>query len=237
MFKYILALILIAGVVLPMDQAKAYAPCSNDCAFNTKYKLLCNQQAVQENALFFPFEQFFQNTSIEFKAAGFYPFKERPRRIYATVWPDLGLEVAKIFYDRLQVWLGVDYIFTNGKSTALRKKTHLNFLPVSLGVNFLFPVNYCVTAYLGAGGVYSNLWLKNHSQFFRKNVNSSGFGGEAKIGLNCCLYDCVNIDTFVNYFYQSFSFKNHKASDGGFIKRNNLDLSGLKLGVGVNVMF
>lgn len=234
MLKNILAILFVAVIVLPMDLIKAYEIREN----NSKYELAC-QQALEKDVqeIFLPLDEYFQNTSLEFKLGGFVPFAQRSRRIYADVWWDLGFEATKTFCTRYQAWIGLDYIFTNGESTELDKKTRLNFIPLSLGISYLYPINSCLTAYLGVGGVYSFLWIRDHSKYFRNRVNNNGFGGIIKTG--CYYYLCENIyiDAFLNYFYQYFTFRNHKAKDSGFVQRNNINLSGLKFGLGVEVRF
>lgn len=237
MLKYILALLLVVGVVLPLDRIKAYEisdcrPCSN------KY-LLLSAKAVEQNSppFFIPIKEFFQNTSLELRIGGFYPLKKKPRRIYKEVWGSIGLEATKTLCKNLQAWLGFDYIFSNGQSTVLKKKSNFNLLPLSLGVSYLQPITCNTIAYLGIGGTYSFLLLRNHSRFFRKRVNESAFGGIAKTGLYFCLWDSVYADLFVNYFYHYFTFSKHKSSNGGFLERNNVNLSGINLGLGLNVTF
>ncbi len=245
MLKYVLALLVVVELVLPFKWLTAYE--IEDCRPYTNKYLLVSSQALEKNVtpLCMPIKEFFQNISLDLKLGGFYPLAKKTRntdstktrRIYPIIWVNAGLVVTKTFCNRFQTWFGIDYIFTNGESTILKKKSHFNLLPLSLGVSYLQPISCNTIAYLGVGGTYSFLWIRNHSKHFLTRVNHSGFGGIAKAGFYYWLWDKAYVDAFVNYFYQYFTFRKHKATDGGYIQRNDVNLSGLSFGLGLKIMF
>lgn len=173
--------------------------------------------------------------TLEGRFSAFFPLKSRAREIYNDALPCLELQVATTLCDCWQPWFNASYIWSNGHSS-LGDKTQLSILPLSLGVNYIFPLCDCIDWYIGAGALYSFLRTEDHSPYVHEHVRKNTWGGTAKLGFYYQWTECLFLEGFLDYVYQKFNFKTDEDSVP-FVVRNDVDLSALKLGVGLGFRF
>jgi hypothetical protein len=172
--------------------------------------------------------------SVSAQTAVFIPLDSKVRRIYGSALPAFTLE-GNWKYQCWNVWLNSSYIFGNGHAIGSSDKTHLNLVPITFGLKYIYTLCNSTDLYLGLGGSYGFLNIRDHSDFVHKKVSKNRFGGIVKSGI---IYNyCENIffEGFFNYTYQRFTFS--KTSNDPFVYRHDADLSSLQLGAGVGMKF
>ena len=187
-------------------------------------------------------DDFFSNTScctgfsLDAKYAAFFPLDSRVRKIYGSSLPMFTLEANMKTSRCLEVWLDTSYVFGNGHSCSCDKnKTHLNFVPISLGVKYIYSLCDRTDFYIGAGPCYSFFNTKDHSEFVHENTSKNNWGAIVKSGFIYHYNECMFLEGFFNYMYQKFSFG--KRSDDPFVYRHDANLSSLQLGVALGWNF
>lgn len=173
--------------------------------------------------------------TLEAKFAAYFPLEKRARKIFHKALPNFEIEAATTWCD-WQPWFNVGYIWDNGRSRGCHDKTKLEVIPLSLGVNYLIPMCNCIDAYVGAGAVYSFLRTRDHSEFVHEHVRKNAWGGVVKAGFYYNYSECVFFEGFVNYVYTRFRFRNDR-DELPFVQRNDVNFSGIKVGVGVGFKF
>lgn len=175
--------------------------------------------------------------TIAAKFAAYFPLERRARKVFHNALPNFEVEVATTWCD-WQPWFNVGYIWDNGRSRGCHEKTRLSVVPLSLGVNYIIPMCNCIDAYIGAGAVYSFLRTRDHSDFVRNHhPHRNAWGAIVKAGFYYNYSECVFFEGFVDYVYTHFHFKRHRDEDDLFVTRHDVNLSGIKLGVGVGFKF
>ena len=172
---------------------------------------------------------------VETKVSAFFPSSKIIRRIYSDTVPYYELEIAKTFCNDWQVWLGVGFLSNDGRAIGCKNKTSFRLIPITLGLKYLYSVNSCMDLYTGAGACWSFLKNKDHSPFVHKNISDEALGGIFKLGFIYRIKERVFIDIFTEYLYQHFSFKRHY--EDHYTIRHNLNMSGLKIGLGLGFNF
>lgn len=172
---------------------------------------------------------------VEAKISAFVPSSKIIRRIYSDAIPYYELEVAKPFCNDWQVWLGVGYLSNDGHSIGCENKTSFQLVPVTFGLKYLYSINPCMDLYTGAGACWSFFKNKDHSPFVHQNISNNALGGIFKLGFIYRIKEHVFIDIFTEYLYQNFSFKHHY--EDHYTIRNNLNMSGFKIGGGLGFNF
>jgi outer membrane protein W len=177
-------------------------------------------------------QEIYPNTfSINVKVGAYFLLGSRASEIFGSALPAFTLEGNARVFKNLNIWLGASYLFGNGTAIGSHDKTHLNFVPISLGLKYVYPISPFVDAYLGAGPCYSFLNTRDHSSFVHKKVSKENWGAIVKSGLIYKYNNNLFFEGFINYTYQKFNFRN--TSNDPFVYRNDLDLSGIELGVSV----
>ncbi len=148
--------------------------------------------------------------------------------------------------------------------------TNLDLIPVYFGIKYFYPIACCTSVYVGGGGCYSFLRIKDHSRFVHKHIRKEEWGGVVQAGVHYNLTECFYLCAFFDYFFQTFHFSNHhrhSSSDSRhrdscssdrrrsdscrsyvnnecsyqrcspFVERNDLDMSGFKVGGGIGLIF
>lgn len=169
------------------------------------------------------------------KFAAWFPLEKRARKIYHDAFPGVEIEAATTWCN-WQPWVNVGYVWSRGRSIGCSEKTRLSLIPLTFGVNYLFPMCNCIDAYVGAGAAYSWLRTRDHSEFVSERVHKEAWGGVAKLGFYYNYSECIFFEGFVNYFYTRFRFRDSD-DDVFFVERRNVNLSALKVGVGVGFKF
>ena len=166
----------------------------------------------------------FQN-SIEIRSAAFFHSSKRFRDIYGTVSGNYQIEASTKLYDCIDGWANFDWFSKHGKSVGFNDPTRVSIANISLGIKF--PYQFCeqFTPYIGIGPSLSRIWLKNKSQCSRETVSKLAIGGVLKTGVYYFINRHIFIDVFVDYLYQPVHFE------------TNVDIGGIKTGVGVGFKF
>ncbi|MFA6916618.1 MAG: OmpW family outer membrane protein [Parachlamydiales bacterium] len=206
------------------------------CTFSTVYAQgNYDEDCCIENPACDPCNSFWTDGwSIEGRGAAFIPLSNRFKNVYGDVLPEIQIEINKNIYCDWSIWANVGYLWKNGHSIGLDNKTRFEMAPISLGIKYYYTINDCWKAYLGVGAVYSLLHIHDDSSFVQRNVTKNEFGGVVKLGanydINCNLY----LDIFGDFRFQEFCF--HSSSEAS-VTRNNANLNGFILGVGLGWKF
>lgn len=178
----------------------------------------------------------FSTFSVEARYSAFFPLSSRARDIYKDALPCLELQGNINVTDNIIGFLSAGYIWSSGRSIGLGDKTELSLIPVVLGGKYLWCISDSLEAYLGAGVAYTWLRTHDHSDFVRKHTHKGTFGGVAQAGFYYHLCNNVFFEGFVDYIYQRFHFGDRNEGNR-FVEGVNVNLSGLKVGVGVGTSF
>ena len=214
MLKKLARSIFLSLVIFQFSSAEADVCCPSDC---------CEASC-------------FGDVTIEGRFSAFFPLGSRAREIYNDALPCLELQVATVICDCWQPWFNAGYIWSDGNSIGCGNKTQLSVVPLSLGINYLFPLCDCVDWYIGAGALYSFLRTEDHSPYVHEHVRKNTWGGTARVGFYYQWTECLFLEGFLDYVYQEFDFSTDEDSDP-YVVRNDVDLSALKLGVGLGYRF
>lgn len=106
--------------------------------------------------------------SLDAKVGAFFLLNSTARDLYGPVLPAFTLEGNVNVYKGLTVWLDGSYIVGNGSNSY--GWSHLNFIPLSLGLKYVYPVMQSLDFYAGAGACYSFLITRDHSPYVHKNI-------------------------------------------------------------------
>lgn len=173
--------------------------------------------------------------SFTFKVAYFRPESSRVRRIYSDGWADYQVEYSKRVCRNWLLWTGVSGFCKHGHSIGLHDDTRIRLIPISLGVKYLYNIAPCVDVYAGGAVCYSFLRIKDDSPYVHRNVSSQTFGGLAQLGLYYYCTQSFHLNVFADYLFQRFTFPS--TSSNPFVERNDLNMSGWKIGGGFGVNF
>ncbi len=167
----------------------------------------------------------FAQSSIEIRAAAFFPSSTRFKEIYGNVGASYQLEASTKLYNCLDGWANFDWFSKHGKSVGFNDPTRVSIANFSLGIKFPYQLSKQFTVYIGVGPSLARIWLKNKSQFGHKNPSKLALGGVLKTGLYYFISKQIFIDVFVDYLYQPVHFE------------KTVDIGGIKTGIGVGVKF
>ncbi len=174
------------------------------------------------------------------RAAAYIPSSHKIREIYGTAWGDYQLELSQSFLRHYSMWLGAQYTYSNGHALSCHKcphpRTHIDYIPISLGARYNFYLGHCFNLYLGAGITYGFVYIHDHWPLVHRHLSQSGFGGIFKLGAKYYFNRHLFIETFADYRLQRFSFhKSHSLNH--FVGRDHLNLDGTLLGGGIGARF
>lgn len=172
-----------------------------------------------------------QPWAVEAKAGAFFPLSKKVMRIFDTAMPFVDIEGKYQFSDYWEIWGGAGCIFDQGNSLGCNNRTSIQIYPFTLGVKRLIVLAHNLNAFIGLGGLWSLLHNQDHSKFVEKSIRGNTFGGLARLGVQYQLRERVAFSLFTEYLYQKFYF--HKVYKKHVTARNDVDLSGFKLGLGV----
>ena len=176
--------------------------------------------------------------TIQGRASGYFPFEKKVRRIYSSTWGFYEGEIDIPLWCGFSEFFSAGYLENSGHSECLHDRTKLRMIPLTWGLKYFCEVLTCLDVYVGAGVVCSILNIHDHSNYVRQHISKNAVGGTAKVG--AIYYFCGNwfIDASVDYLYQRFSFKHsHSRGCHRYVERNDLDMSGIKLGAGIGLAF
>lgn len=173
--------------------------------------------------------------NVEGKVGAFFPESSRIRDIFDPAMPFVEVEARYQFQCVWEAWGGVGCIFDKGSSLGCGNATNIEVIPFSLGVSRLFYLSPCSDLYLGMGALWSIYLEQDHSSHVHKNITGNNIGALFRSGWKYHINECFTLDTSFEYMYQHFSF--HKIYHDHFTYRNNVNMSGFKLSLGVGYNF
>lgn len=168
------------------------------------------------------------------KYSAFFPFSSKVGRIYNDALPCLELETNINVCGNWIGFFNAGYIWDEGRSLGLSNKTEFSLVPLTLGLKRLWCFGESTDVYLGAGLAYSYLSTHDHSEFVRQHTHKWGFGGIFKTGFYYYYSDCFFFEGFADYLYQPYNFAS-SSNDGHFVEGTHLDMSGIKVGLGIGM--
>lgn len=163
--------------------------------------------------------------SFKIRAAAFIPTSKLFREIYKTAGACTELEYAYRFRDHLEIWGNFDWFSRHGKSVGLNNPTKINIANFSFGFKFPYNVNSVHELYLGVGSSIAGIWINNKSCCCCEKVSKAAGAIIFKSGYYYYFSEQAFIDLFADYLYQPAHFQRH------------IDIGGLRLGIGIGVMF
>jgi outer membrane protein len=200
----------------------------------------------------------------EARVAYYHPSSKRVRRIYGDGWADYQLEISKGFKGfgdlfgngdcgcfnindfEWRLWAGVSGFSRKGESIGFHDDTRLQLIPVSFGVKLLYPIFCNAKIFIGGAACYSFLNIRDHSRYVHEHTRREEWGGLIQSGITYNICDWAVVSAFFDYFFQRFDFHDtHYSSyrssgyyyDDRYIERNDLNMDGYKVGVGLGVTF
>lgn len=196
--------------------------------------------------------------TLEVRCAYYQPTSKELKRVYTSHLIDYQVTAAKRFCNYFEVWGELDWTVKMGHMKededyyfhGFKNRSRLSLIPVSLGLKAIFPLSSCVDVYVGAGGTYSFLRLRNRyfvdyyyaehgfdETPFKKETYKYAFGGLFKAGLQITLSSSTFLDIFADYISQRFHFSRHDEYGSKALFKHHLDCSGFKFGLGLGVYF
>ncbi len=171
--------------------------------------------------------------SVDAKVGAYFLLNSTIRDLYGPVLPAFTLEGNADVYKGLTVWLDGSYIFGNGGNSY--GGSHLNFIPITLGLKYVYSIMQSMDVYAGAGAAYSFLITRDHSPYVHEKNHSNNWGFVAKSGF---IYHCtqhLQVEGFANYMYQEFHFTG--TEEDPLVYRTNAFLNGVEVGASVGYNF
>lgn len=108
-------------------------------------------------------------------------------------------------------------------------------LPLTLGSRYTFHFTPCFELYVGAGACLTFVDIQYDSHHFEDYASKIGMGAVLKSGARYNWGEYTFIDFFVDYFIQEMSLSRSERDLG--LDDNHVNLSGLKIGLGIGVYF
>lgn len=179
--------------------------------------------------LFLPSHLLANNIWLEGKISYLYQTDKTTRKIMGN-GALYGIESTFQAYKAIHPWVSVSILPNWGKSIGERNKTSMYFVPIGVGLKYLFQIGHAKTIYFGAGALPS--WLYEHVHVPIKRVRTKwDIGGIFKAGLLVNV-DGFFVDFFLEYLQYTSTFSNTNKSEG-----RQADLSGLSSGGGIGYRF
>lgn len=184
--------------------------------------------------------------AVEGRVAYYRPSSGKVREIYGDGWTDYEVQISTGFCRDWRVWVGVNGFSREGESICFHDHTDLQFVPITFGVKYFppfFPMCEEFKFFIGAGGCYSFLNIKDDYKYVHHHTHKEGWGGLIEAGVNYYFWRGAYVSLFVDGFFQEFGFHNSYISSSGSscpsseIIRDDLDMSGFRLGVGIGYRF
>ena len=177
---------------------------------------------------------------VEFKAAYFYPTSRSFREIYPSGGPIYGVELSCQAWKRLYPWFSANYFSKSGHSIiegvpdSLRSHTKIQFVPLGLGLKYVYEINRTLDLYIGLGALATYLHMKDEAPYVIQTSSKWGAGGIGKVGAFLNFYKAFFLDIAIDYSYMKVHFH---SPGGDTITRQTADLSGFSFGGGIGYRF
>jgi hypothetical protein len=175
-------------------------------------------------------------TKLEVRADAFFHASKLFRKIYGDVGASYGVEASTTLgcWENFEGWVNFDWYCEHGRSHVPHHNksekcrgspTRIRIPNFSFGVKYVYQTCGCFAPYIGVGPSFSRVRLKNKSFCTHEEVSKYAYGVLGKVGVYYYFNRCTFVDVFVDYLYQPVHF--HK----------QIDVGGLKTGLGVGVIF
>jgi len=210
-----------------------------------QWKLMCLALSLQAQAMAWAAEEesCCENDNCSFSIQGdvsyFRPTASILREIYGSAWVDYKvalehpLSCSDSFWNSLSIFADVSYLAKSGHTSVGHHKTHIQIIPVSLGLKWVQPISDSVNFYLGAAPRYYFLHIHNRYNFVKKNINKNGLGGVVITGFTYNFWEGLYLDLFASYSFKRFN----KPSTPTNVVGHSLEVGGLDIGGGLGWKF
>lgn len=169
----------------------------------------------------------------EAKVGYFLPTDSRFRSIYGKDGIVFGLESSFAIPHNFYPWLSVGLYDNSGHLKSLDSKSHIYFLPIGVGLKYIYPFKY-LSVYAGGGALPSYVHVRNYSPLAVGRQTKWGCGGTAKIGFIADRLWNFFIDLFAEYSYIKIPFH---GSDHKIMELNPANISNFTIGGAVGYHF
>jgi hypothetical protein len=154
--------------------------------------------------------------AIQARGVAFLPLKSQLSDIYGTAWPTVQLEssyrlkegLAKKC-DQLLLWENIGWTWSTGETEGFGYYTGLNYMPISIGIEYEIPIIEGFDFYAGIAPSYNFLWITNYDGFSTNHLFRSQFGFTTKTGFRYTFCTNYFIDVFGDYSFTEFSKMNN----------------------------
>ena len=175
--------------------------------------------------------------SVEADASAFFPISSIPQQIYGHTWTDVAITFDHINFipwaPCVNLFAMVNYIFASGLSQNGNEPTHIDLVPITLGIKWIAKVHEHIECYLGAAPRYYFMHIKNNSPYVPQTSNENGCGGFFTSGAFFYPQNHFMINVFFNFSYINLGAP---ASVLG-VQSYSTNVSGFDLGVGIGWNF
>lgn len=171
---------------------------------------------------------------IEGKAAYYHPSATRFHRIYGDA-ALVGAEITVPMKGNFKLFIEADYFEKEGTVIEGNDRTHIEMIPLNIGVKYFIPSDIdCLDLYIAAGLQNTFVEIHDHSNFVRKHLSENGFGAIFKGGVVYYFSGNFFLDLFVNYATNTIR---HSRSFRAGVIPLKANVSGVSAGLGVGYHF
>lgn len=172
----------------------------------------------------------YNDTSLEVRAAGFYPSSSRFKDIYDEVGMCYEIEATTKIHPHVNGWFNFDWYSKNGRTSGLQDPTKVTIDNISFGIRLPYKISDKFVPYIGIGPSFARVRLKNKSpcpnfSVSDEHVKKWATGGVLKTGIYCNLRSDLFLNIFMDYLYLPVHFE------------DRIDAGGLKAGIGIGARF
>ena len=111
-----------------------------------------------------------------------------------------GLEISVQSWRGLYTWASGNVFTKSGHSVGYNTPTHVTFIPIGVGLKYLWKIHPEIDGYVGAGVLPTYLWIHDHSPYLAPKTIKWGCGGIVKAGVLIDLPKSFFIDLCTDYF-------------------------------------
>ena len=187
--------------------------------------------------LIFIFSQsniFARDVILEFKTAALLPTNKTFRNAYRDSIALFGPEITMQLYGDWYGFIAANYFQRNGRYLGTSQDTKLRALPLSVGLKYIFTINYNVNLYLGLGFQPIYLHTKNTRALVTESDSFWGLGGIGKSGIYIDLGNNFLLDLFFDYNFVKTNLNNFY---GYTMTPSKTNVSSAILGAGLGYRF
>lgn len=166
--------------------------------------------------------------SLKLRTAAFFPFSSRFRQAYRPVGPDIQVEGSiKLPRDIFEAWANVDSFFQRGSNYGphgCKRVGNIVNLSFGLKVSYRLCGPWEIYAGLGPSFGWMDIWVDPNRSCKHNVFRRWAYGVVAKSGVYYYISTTVFLEAFADYLFQPVHHQNL-----------NIDVGGLKVGIGLGV--